>query len=290
MNMMVQRPVVLLLVLMIVFFGCGEDEPEKVKPKGVVDEKEVIDEGSKERIIWEKDGAEMVLIPAGSFEMGDHFNEGLARERPVHMVKLDAFYMDKDEVTVRQFRKFVRETGYEYDRWNDVAEASPTSKHPMIFVNWHEATAYCEWAGKRLPTEAEWEYAARGGLTGKRYSWGDNEDQARRYANYDGTGGKDKWTRCAPVDSFKPNRYGLHDMAGNVYEWCSDWYDEDYYSNLELHNPQGPSSGVDRVLRGGSWPNVSNLLRAACRFNFNPTGTNFNCGFRCVSGFPAVQQ
>ena len=168
MNMMVQRPVVLLLVLMIVFFGCGEDEPEKVKPKGVVDEKEVIDEGSKERIIWEKDGAEMMLIPAGSFEMGDHFNEGLARERPVHMVKLDAFYMDKDEVTVRQFRKFVRETGYEYDRWNDVAESSSTSKHPMIFVNWHEATAYCEWAGKRLPTEAEWEYAARGGLTGKR--------------------------------------------------------------------------------------------------------------------------
>ena len=136
----------------------------------------------------------------------------------------------------------------------------------------------------------EWEYVARGGLTGKRYSWGDNEDQARRYANYDGTGGKDKWTRCAPVDSFKSNRYGLHDMAGNVYEWCADWYDEDYYSNLELHNPQGPSSGVDRVLRGGSWPNVSNLLRAACRFNFNPTGANFNCGFRCVSGFPAVQQ
>ena len=143
---------------------------------------------------------------------------------------------------------------------------------------------------QRLPTEAEWEYAARGGLTGKRYSWGDNEDQARRYANYDGTGGKNKWTRCAPVDSFKSNLYGLSDMAGNVYEWCADWYDEDYYNNSALRNPQGPSSGEDRVLRGGSWPNVSNLLRVACRFNFNPVGTNFNCGFRCVSGSPPVQQ
>ncbi|HIA65025.1 TPA: hypothetical protein EYN98_02945 [Candidatus Poribacteria bacterium] len=119
----------------------------------------------------------------------------------------------------------------------------------------------------------EWEYVARGGLTGKRYSWGDNEDQARRYANYDGTGGKDKWTRCAPVDSFKSNRYGLFDITGNVYEWCADWYDEDHYGNSTLRNPQGPSSGVDRVLRGGSWPNISNFLRVACRFNFNPTKT-----------------
>ena len=119
----------------------------------------------------------------------------------------------------------------------------------------------------------EWEYVARGGLTGKRYSWGDNEDQARRSANYDGTGGKDKWTRCAPVDSFKYNRYGLFDITGNVYEWCADWYDEDHYGNSTLRNPQGPSSGVDRVLRGGSWPNISNFLRVACRFNFNPTKT-----------------
>ena len=135
---MIKRLVVVLLVMMV-FISCGEDEPEKVKLQEVVDEKEVVDKGPKKRIIWEKDSAEMVLIPAGSFEMGGHFNEGLARERPVHMVKLDVFYMDKDEVTVRKFRKFVRETGYEYDRWNDVAESSPTSKHPMIFVNWHEA-------------------------------------------------------------------------------------------------------------------------------------------------------
>ena len=287
--MVVQRSVVVML-LMIAFIGCGEDEPEKVKPNEVIEVERIIDESPTQEIIWEKDGTEMVLIPAGSFEMGDHFNEGLAREHPIHIVELDAFYMDKHEVTVRKFREFVRETGYGYDRWDDVAESSPTSRHPMIFVNWHDATAYCEWAGKRLPTEAEWEYVARGGLSGKRYLWGDNEDQARSYANYNGTNGKDKWTRCAPVDSFKSNRYGLSDMAGNVYEWCADWYDEDYYNNSALRNPQGPSSGEDRVLRGGSWPNVSNLLRVACRFNFNPMGANFNCGFRCVSGSPAVQQ
>ena len=104
----------------------------------------------------------MARIPAGSFEM----------------VELDAFYMDIHEVTVQKFKKFVRETGYEYDRWDDVAEYSPTSKHPMIFVNLHEATAYCEWSGKRLPTETEWEFAARGGLVDKTFTWGDDEGPA----------------------------------------------------------------------------------------------------------------
>ena len=230
----------------------------------------------------------MVRIPAGSVEMEDHFNEGLARELPVHIA--DSFYMDKHEVIVQRFRRFVKETSYQYERWDDVEESSLTSRHPMVFVNWHNATAYCEWSGKRLPTEAEWEYVARGGLSGKRYVWGDNENQARKYANYDGTNGQDRWTRCAPVNSFKPNRYGLSNMAGNVYEWCADWYDEDYYRNSALRNPQGPSSGEDRVLRGGSWPNVSNLLRVAYQFNFNPMGANFNCGFRCVSEYSTMQQ
>ena len=241
----------------------------------------------EEKIIWQKDGSEMVLIPSGSFEMRGHFDEGGDEQRPEHTVELDAFYMDTHQVTVRRFKKFVQDSGYDYDDWDDVDD---WDDYPMVEVSWYDAIAYCDWTGKRLPTEAEWEYVARGGLSGKRYLWGDNENQARSYANYNGTNGKDKWTRCAPVDSFKSNLYGLSDMAGNVYEWCADSYDEDYYNNSALRNPQGPSSGEDRILRGGSWPNVSNLLRVACRFNFNPVGTNFNCGFRCVSGSSAVQQ
>ena len=150
-----------LVIVLMVFIGYGEDEPKKVKPK-VVDE--VADEGPMKRIIWEADGAKMALIPAGSFEMGDSKDEPEAwmkRSLPVHTVELDAFYMDVHEVTVGKFRKFVRETGYEYDRWDWVAVWSPTGKHPMILVTWDDATAYAKWAGKRLPTEAEWEYAAR---------------------------------------------------------------------------------------------------------------------------------
>ena len=156
---MIQRPVILLLLLMmVVWVGCGEDEPEKVKPK-VVDE--VADEGPMKRIIWEADGAKMVLIEgfARTKDTYDEFGDLV----PGKLVKVsDPFYMDTTEVTVGQFKEFVRETGYEYDRWDWVAVWSPTGKHPMILVTWDDATAYAEWVGKRLPTEAEWEYAARG--------------------------------------------------------------------------------------------------------------------------------
>ena len=210
--MMIQRFVVVLLV-MVFFVGCGEDEPEKVKPKE--------DERPAKRIIWKKDGSRMALIPAGSFEMGHHLGN-MANALPVHTVELDAFYMDIHEVTVLKFKDFVSETGYEYDLWDYVARCSPTDDHPMIYVSWFDATAYAEWASKRLPTEAEWEYAARGGLVGKNFPWGNSKAVAWAYANYDDTGEKDNWEYCAPVGSFKPNGYGLYDMAGNVFEWCSD--------------------------------------------------------------------
>ena len=146
---------------------------------------------------------------------------------------------------------------------------SSTDDHPMIYISWHDATAYAKWAGKRLPTEKEWEFAARGGLVGKKYSWGYDKGLARDYANYQGTDGKDKWRYTAPVGSFKPNGYGLYDMAGNVWEWCQDWYD---------------SGQEQKVLRGGSWFYNTYYLRLANPTSYHPAIRTYRYGFRCVSG------
>ena len=247
--------------------------------------------GNQGVIEWEKGGSKMVLIPAGSFEMGDHL-DNMGNALPVHIVELEAFYMDIYEVTVGQFKRFAEESGYAYNRWNDVAKYSPTDEHPMVYISWNDATAYTQWAGKRLPAEAEWEYAARGGLTGKRYPWGDDESVARNHANYSGTGGKDQWEGppnggTAPVGSFDSNGYGLYDMAGNVWEYCADWYGENYYTNSPLKNPKGPKgpdTGQFWVLRGGAWNSLTKHLRAAYRLNNYPTTRRYDSGFRCVSG------
>ena len=283
-----------MLLVLLVLVGCGEEitkEEEKPKVKVVEteppppDKKPEYEKVSDDEILWHKDKAKMMLIPAGSFEMGDSKNEPedwMKRSRPVHTVQLDAFYMDVNEVTVGQFRGFVHQSGYSYNRWNDVAEYSPGDEYPMVLVNWDDATAYAEWAGKRLATEAEWEYAARGGLIGKRYPWAD--EISHDDANFDGTGGKDKWEFSAPVGSFEANEYGLCDMAGNVFEWCADWYGSDYYSNSPAKNPPGPGTGKYRVLRGGSWSNITSLLRVANRLFDTPNNRTYSNGFRCVSG------
>ena len=251
---------------------------------------------AQEKIVWKKDGSEMMLIPGGSFEMGDHFNEGGTNERPVHTVTLDAFYMDNSEVTVGQFKKFVEQSGYSYQGdWNTVATYSLGDEYPMVSVNWNDATAYAKWAGKRLPTEAEWEYAARGGLIGKRYPWGDDEKIARDNANYEGTGGKDTWGQTAPVGSFEANGYGLRNIAGNVWEWCLDEYDGSYYSKSPAVNPLSGHDSIEavtdnyesvssnRVLRGGNWINHTANLRVAARLSGPGHGYGPD-GFRCVSG------
>ena len=226
----------------------------------------------------------MVLIPAGEFEMGDHFNEGNGDERPVHTVYLDAFYIDKYEVTNAQYKKFMDATGHVAPMyWSDSRFNAPGQ--PVVGVSWHDAVAYSEWLGKRLPTEAEWEKAARGGLMGKRYPWGDKApDEGGIYrANYKpGNDAADDYVYTSPVGSFPSNGYGLYDMAGNVWEWCQDWFG-DYYSTSPKENPPGPISGTFRVLRGGSWYHTPDTLRVAYRDLFNPSNASSDSGFRCVS-------
>ncbi len=226
-----------------------------------------------------KDGAPMVLIPAGEFQMGS--SDGNDDEKPVHTVYLDAFYMDVYEATNAQYKKFMDATEHSAPKsWSDSDFNAPNQ--PVVGVTWHDAVAYAKWAGKRLPTEAEWEKAARGGLEGKKYPWGNSISHAN--ANYYGIGGRDRWEYMAPVGSFAPNGYGLYDMAGNVWEWCADWYDGEYYVNSPRRNPTGPSSGQYRVLRGGSCVSLfANILRTADRRrSLYPTITYVLDGFRCV--------
>ena len=209
----------------------------------------------------------MVLIPAGIFEMGNPDGQSDYDNVPLHRVTIDSFYLDKYEVTVGQFRQFVNETDYHWNRWLLNAIYSPSDDHPVVYVDWNAASAYAKWMGKRLPTEAEWEYAARGGLKGRLYPWGSElshddanyhrtwgQDITHDYPNYMSTGRKDKWRySSAPVGSFNPNGFGLYDMAGNVAEWCSDWYQSDYYAESPGINPQGPETGLEKVSRGGHW-------------------------------------
>ncbi len=276
---------------------------------------------------------DMVLIPAGSFRMGDSFNEGDSDERPVHTVTVSAFYMDKYEVTKAlwdEVASWAQANGYDIGP-SDGSGKAPN--HPVWDVSWHEAVKWanarseqegltpcytvggavyrrgesapdCTWTanGYRLPTEAEWEKAARGGCEGGRFPWCDTDTIQHARANYASSSnysydtsptrgyhptyktGSEPYT--SPVGSFAPNGYGLYDMAGNVGEWCWDWYDFGYYSSSPGSDPRGPASGWGRVIRGGGWINYADACRAANRSNIGPGYDGDDLGFRLVRTAP----
>jgi formylglycine-generating enzyme required for sulfatase activity len=229
----------------------------------------------------------MTLVPAGEFTMGS--NEGSDHEKPEHRVYLDAYYIDKYEVTVGQYAKFLDATSINPPPMWTTMDQPPHQKRPVVNVDWEDANNYCEWAQKRLPTEAEWEKAARG-TDGRIYPWGNDPPNPQR-ANY----GKEKWnkhTALVPVGQLKDGQspYGISDLAGNVWEWVSDWYDPDYYATTPSRNPHGPEKGKYKVLRGGSWDLAPEQLLSARRDFNNPTSfdydspsfRNFTSGFRCA--------
>jgi len=266
------------------------------------------------RTVEDRTGIEFVKIPAGTFEMGDTFGDGDSDEQPVFNTKIKGYELSKTEVTVRQFRRFVEATGYRTDAENDgqgwawteggfdrIAGASwrnpgfpQQENHPVVNVSWRDATAFCDWAGCRLPTEAEWEYAARDGGKKIRYSWGNERPGPDRGGNVaDETGCQvlkfkvyfkgytDGFVFSAPVASFAANGLGVYDLTGNVWEWCQDQYEE-FIGPLPPHGKEfnpAPMS-LSRVLRGGSYDDDPNFCRCSDRSGQDPAFAFPYIGFR----------
>ena len=222
----------------------------------------------------------MRLVPAGAFEMGSDTIS--SKELPVHTVSLDPFYMDEHEVTNAMYARCVAADGCSEPSHGSYANAE-VADHPVTYVSWEQAGQYCAWAGARLPTEAEWEKAGRGGLGGMTYPWG-NDNPVCTPGAINGAQSDVCDGDTVPVKSFGPNGYGLYDMAGNVWEWVADWYDDGYYASLTsgVSNPSGPATGTYRVLRGGSWSDDEFGVRVALRNWLDPGDTSYYVtGFRC---------
>jgi iron(II)-dependent oxidoreductase len=245
----------------------------------------------------------MALVPAGKFWMGRtqffFFDsiDGMPRDKmddvPANNIELDAFYIDKYEVTNAEYARFVQATGTRAPwHWPEGQAPKGEEKFPVFNVNWSEADKYCKWAGKRLPTEAEWEKAARGGLDRHRYSWGDDDvDTSERYrveqtsVRLSGTPIPAAIARGGPaaVGSFKPNGYGIYDMIGNVIEWTNDWYDLNYYVFMPKHNPQGPESGLYKSVRGAGWTDrPGEGVQVSFRNFSDPETRSPTIGIRCA--------
>ncbi len=232
----------------------------------------------------------MVKIPAGKFLMGSE--NGDADERPIHTVYLDAFYIDTHEVTVGDYKKFIKATGHRALS-DAVFKCSPTDKHPVVGVSWHDAIEYAKWIGKRLPTEAEWEKAARGGLVGMNYPWGESIDSSKANFNKKTKAGTHE-EQTTVVGKYPSNEFGIFDMSGNVAEWCLDVYQKKAYTKSNRHNPIVGGNSIRqlvdnykdvesrRVVRGGSWSFNAKSVRVANRLGEKMSLLSSDVGFRCV--------
>jgi formylglycine-generating enzyme required for sulfatase activity len=224
----------------------------------------------------------MVEIPAGEFVMGSDGTQALEDERPAHRVWLDAFSIDVHEVTTAQYAAFLA-TAKRATPWQwETVDLSQHGDRPVIGVDWRDAGAFCTWKGKRLPTEAEWEKAARG-TDGRLYPWG-NQVPTGELANF-ALGARFSYNQVLlPVRSHEAGKspYGLYHMAGNAYEWVQDWYGTNYYEVSPEKNPPGPSQGQFKVLRGGSWSDLPKYLLTYGRFKLPPETRNSYTGFRCA--------
>jgi serine/threonine-protein kinase len=236
-----------------------------------------------------KDGMEQVYVPAGVFTMGS--NNGYSDEKPVHEVYLDGYWIDKYEVTNAQYAKCVAAGECAKPSDTQYYANSQYTNHPVVYVSWYNANDYCAWTGRRLPSEAEWEKAARG-TDGRTYPWGNTFDGSLlNYCdrncsfNWADSEKDDGYKQTSPVGNYPSGAspYGALDMAGNVWEWVADWYDEGYYSKSPAENPGGLASGEYRVLRGGSWGNNVRVVRSADRDWDNPVNSYNLNGFRCAS-------
>ena len=199
----------------------------------------------------------------------------LLDDRPLRKVYLDEFRIDAKEVTQSQYAEFLKGSGRKAPyHWLKAALPDGGESLPVYNVSWEDANDYCAAAGKRLPTEAEWEKAARGGKEGFDYPWGDKIDG--KQASFNGQSGP------SPVGKFAPNEYGVFDMAGNVSEWCADWFSRDYYKSGNDRNPKGPEGGMYKVIRGGAWSDGPRRVTVFFRNWVRPNQTTPNIGFRCA--------
>jgi formylglycine-generating enzyme required for sulfatase activity len=212
---------------------------------------------------------DMVLVPGGCFQMGDNFGDGDFDEIPVHEVCLAGFYMDTYQVTQGKYQSVIG---------NNPSFFQGDKNRPVEQVSWYNARDYCQAVDKRLPTEAEWEYAARSGGKLEKWAGTNTESSVGNYAWYNANSGD----ITHPVGQKQPNGLGLYDMSGNLWEWVADWYDEDYYSISPKNNPQGPDSGSDRVIRGGCWCDNIWSMRTTYRLLDDPDNSDRFTGFRCA--------